>query len=87
MVLPPADTDPQFIEVILVVQPLSENTPMLGDVVMVPDEERFWLTFMAASVDAASAKATTVKTTTKYFEALAIAKDIPPFNKQLCSKS
>ena len=62
---------------------------MWGDVEMVPEEETFWLTlFKAASVDAASAKATTVKTTTKYFEVLAIAKVISPLLlEKLCSKS
>jgi hypothetical protein len=33
--------DPQFIEVMLVVQALSEYTPMLGDVVIVPEEDTF----------------------------------------------
>ena len=70
MAVPPAAMDPQVIVVMLVVQLLSENTPMLGDVAMVPDEETFWLTVMAARVVATSDSAAIVRAIAVSFEAL-----------------
>ena len=41
MVVSPAATDPQVIDVLLVVQLLSEYTPMFGVVVIAPEEPTF----------------------------------------------
>lgn len=60
----PAATDPQFMVVMLVVHALSEKTPRLGEVVIVPDEGMFLLGFKVASVSAVSADATTTSAMT-----------------------
>ena len=46
----PAAMDPQFTEDRAFVQALSEYTPMLGEVVMVPDELRLVFTVTAAII-------------------------------------
>ena len=45
---------------------------MLGDVVMAPEDEKFWLTFIAASVVTVSARAATVRMITNIFDFLAV---------------
>ena len=60
----PAATDPQFIKVMLAVHALSEKTPRLGEVVIVPDEGMFLLGFRVANVSAVSADATTTRAMT-----------------------
>jgi len=65
--------DPQFIEVMLSVQALSEYTATFGLVVMVPEDDTLLLTVTAAIDKPAKAIAATVKMTAKYFETLAIA--------------
>jgi hypothetical protein len=69
--LVPTSIDPQFIEVIAVVQALSEYTPMFGPVVICEDDAP-WLTVKTAAVKPDSAIATVVRTTTKYLPAIAI---------------
>lgn len=74
----PAAIVPQFSDVMLTVHALSEKTPTLGDVVIVPEEETFWLTFIAgnaAGITAkvrASATATAIKATIASFDFLRI---------------
>ena len=66
-------TVPQFNAVMLVVQALLEYTPMFGVVTIVPVEITFWLTFVAANVEAVNAIAVNVKTIIDIFESFAIA--------------
>ena len=73
MELLPAAIDPQVTDVTGVVQLLSEYTPMLGEVVIVPDEVRFWVTVTAARVEVVSARAVMVSMITIAFEDLSIA--------------
>ena len=71
----PAAIVPQFSDVMLTVQALSEKTPTLGDVVIVPEEERFWLTFTAGNTGIAvkvRASATAIKATIASFDFLLI---------------
>jgi hypothetical protein len=49
---PPAAIDPQLMDVTTFVQLASENTPMFGDVVIVPEEAISWRTTTAANPDA-----------------------------------
>jgi hypothetical protein len=65
--------DPQLIEVIAVVQALLEYTPTFGPAVIVPEDDTLWVTVIAANVKPATATATAVNITIKYFEVLAIA--------------
>jgi hypothetical protein len=65
--------DPQLIEVTALVQALLENTPTFGPVVIVPEDVKVWVTVTAANVKPATAITTTIKATTKYFEALVIS--------------
>ena len=65
--LPPACNDPQDIVVILVVQALSEYTPIFGEVATFPDVIMSWLTVMTASVLAVKENAITVKTIVRIF--------------------
>jgi hypothetical protein len=46
---------------------------MFRDVAIVPEEDTFWLTFMAANVETTSANAATVKTIASNFGDLVIA--------------
>jgi len=69
-VLPPAVIDPQDILVNLFVQALFVYMAMFGEVVIVPEESKFWLTVMTASVLAARENANTVKTIVRIFCAL-----------------
>ena len=61
MALLPATIEPQLIEVKLVVQLLSEYTPMFGFVVIVPLDDTFWFTLMAAIVETPSVSAVAVR--------------------------
>ena len=62
--LAPAAKDPQLMALLAVVHALSENTPMLGDVVViVPVLETLLVTVMAANVVAVSARAITARAT------------------------
>ena len=65
--LPPASIDPQLMEVMALVHPLSEYTPTFGPEAIVPEDVTFWLMVMAAKVVATSAHVTIVRITTRYF--------------------
>ena len=87
MVLLPAARDPQVTEVIGVLQALSENTDMPGEVAIDPDEGTLVLTVIAAKVEAVSAKAATVRMITMVFDVLIIATVISPLNVNSCIKT
>jgi hypothetical protein len=71
--------DPQFIEVIALVQALLEYTPTFGPAVIDPEDDTLWLMVMAAIVVSATASAATVKRITVNFEALANAILFAPY--------
>jgi hypothetical protein len=79
--------DPQLIVARAFVQATSEYTPMPGDVVIVPDELRFWLTVIAARVDVARAKAVIVRMITIALGDFAICIVVFPQDKQACIKT
>ena len=85
--LPPGESDPHATEVIGIVQPASEYTPMFGVAEIVPDMDKFWLTVIAAKVEAVSAKAANVRRITIVFEAFVIATVLAPLFSKSCRKT
>jgi hypothetical protein len=65
--------DPQFIDVMAVVQALLEYTPTFGPVVIVPEDDTLWVMVTVANVKPATATAATVNIIIKYFVGLVIA--------------
>ncbi len=70
--------DPQFMEDKALVQPTSEYTPMLGEVVIVPEELMLVFTVTAAKVDPARAIAAITRAIIMIFDVLTSAMLVAP---------